>query len=74
MKPLVLWCRWHEAKLRLHGRNADEVWGELVFSNRATPFRYQLHARILTIDAGAAQKSIPLDEMGVEIADRRARQ
>jgi hypothetical protein len=66
MKPLVLWCRWHEAKLRLHGRSANEVWGELDFSNRTARFRYQIDTRTLTFWKGNTPKTIFLDDMGVE--------
>jgi len=67
MKPLVLWCRWHDAKLRLHGRSDEAVWGELVFPERTEPFRYHLARQILTVDEGPTQYTIHLDEMGVEI-------
>lgn len=71
MKPLVMWCRWYEAKLRLYGRSEEEVWGELVFPERSEPFRYDLDQRILTIAEGAQQYTIYLDEMGVEIDETK---
>lgn len=66
MKPLVLWCRWHEARLRLHGRSDTEVWGELVFAQKTEPFRFDLEAWVLTVGEGEAQERLQLDEMGVQ--------
>lgn len=65
MKPLVLWARWHDAKLRLHGRTPEEVWGELDFwkEERQFPFRFNLQKSVLTYDT----HSLHLDEAGVEI-------
>lgn len=65
MKPLVLWCRWHEAKLRLRGRNDAAVWGELVFAAETQPFLYDLHSRQLTVGEGKESRQYQLDEMGV---------
>ena len=46
MGPLVYYCRWRGAKLRLHGRDEDAVWGELITreggAERAEPFRFDL--------------------------------
>ncbi len=69
MKPLVLWCRWHEARLHLHGRDESAVWGELVYGERHEPFRYELAARRLTRGAGPGATSVVLDEMGVVLSD-----
>lgn len=66
MKPLVLWCRWHDARLRLHGRDEQAVWGELVFADRAVPFRYELQTRRLTTGRDEEATIVLLDEMGVE--------
>lgn len=65
MKPLVLWARWHDAKLRLHGRTPEEVWGELDFwkEDRQILFRFDLKQAVLTYEA----HSLHLDEAGVEI-------
>ena len=66
MKPLVLWARWHDAKLRLHGRTSAEVWGELDFwkEERQVPFRFDLAQAILAVE----NDLIHLDEAGVELS------
>jgi hypothetical protein len=64
MKPLVYWCRWHEAKLKLQGRSATAVWGYLEFGDgRSESFQFDLQQWTLTVDGRAIQ----LDEMGVEV-------
>ena len=67
MKPLVLWARWHDAKLRLHGRSPEEVWGELDFwkEERQVPFRFDLTQDTLTFD----DQVLKIDEAGVAIKD-----
>jgi hypothetical protein len=67
MKPLVLWCRWHQARLRLHGRDEEAVWGELAYNDRTERFRYELEAQRLTIGEGKSARHVGLDEMGVEV-------
>ena len=69
MKPLVLWCRWHDARLRLHGRSPEEVWGELAFADGTTPFRYHLSAQALTLDEDGTTTTLHLDEQGVEVEE-----
>jgi hypothetical protein len=66
MKPLVLWCRWHGARLRLQGRDDEAVWGELAFAGGTERFRYELGPRRLIIGEGEGQRKLQLDEMGVE--------
>ena len=67
MKPLVFWCRWHEARLRLRGREAGAVFGELAFADGMQRFHYDLQYRILTIGTGDTARQVVLDEMGVEL-------
>lgn len=67
MKPLVLYCRWQEAKLRLFGRSETAVWGELAFDDHSERFRFHLQDWVLTIGEGEEARTIKLDEMGVEI-------
>ena len=73
MKPLVYYCRWHEATLRLRGRDDTAVWGHLVYANDETKsdqaFRFDLKKRQLTLEEAAGEKIIQLDEMGVEIQE-----
>ncbi len=67
MKPLVLWARWHDAKLRFHGRTPAEVWGELNYwkEERTAPFRFDLKESKLTTE----EQTLLLDEAGVAIKD-----
>lgn len=69
MKPLVYFCRWQGAKLRLRGRDDSAVWGELVYveedGERSRPFTFQLATSQMTLDDGAEQ--FILDEMGVAV-------
>lgn len=69
MKPLVLWCRWHDATLRLHGRDEDFLWGELTFPEETQSFRYNQDTRELTIGRDEDARHVQLDEMGVEIEE-----
>ncbi|HZD11452.1 MAG TPA: hypothetical protein VE553_08930 [Candidatus Binatia bacterium] len=69
MKPLVLWCRWHDATLRLRGRDDSAVWGELAFPGDKKPFHFDLEGWQLTIGKGPDRRQLQLDEMGVEIGE-----
>lgn len=69
MKPLVLYCRWQGAKLRLRGRSETAVWGELAFEGTTEPFLFQLQASLLTLGEGDQAQTLKLDEMGVVTAD-----
>lgn len=65
MKPLVLWARWHEAKIELHGRSSEEVWGVLNYwkEARKAPFRFALKEGVLTTE----DQRLTLDEAGVVV-------
>jgi hypothetical protein len=70
MKPLVYYCRWQGAALRLRGRDAAAVWGELVFTEadgreRPQPFRYDLRAAAITLETADGPQTLRLDEMGI---------
>lgn len=71
MGPLVYYCRWQRAKLRLHGRDETAVWGHLVFTQnsqeRTQPFRYHLTAQLLTLDTDTGPQTVTLDKMGVVV-------
>jgi hypothetical protein len=73
MKPLVYYCRWHDAKLQLRGRDETAVWGQLVSSNQgaetAQTFRFNLQTWQLTLEEPDGEHTIQLDEMGVEIKE-----
>ena len=67
MGPLVHYCRWRGAKLRLHGRDEDAVWGELITrEGGAEPFRFDLLSWELWLGDGDARR-LRLDEMGVVV-------
>lgn len=70
MKPLVLWCRWHDARLRLHGRDEQFLWGELAFPDEKQPFRYNRQTQELMVGEGGEARQVQLDEMGVEIEEQ----
>jgi hypothetical protein len=72
MKPLVYYCRWHEATLRLQGRDDTAVWGQFVFDQKAgeqtQAFHFDLKTWQLTLGEGDQIEKIQLDEMGVIVA------
>lgn len=72
MGPLVYYCRWREAKLRLRGRDERSVWGQLVLSQdeggRLEPFRFDLQTWELTLGEGEATTNLQLDELGVVVS------
>lgn len=69
MKPLVYYCRWQSAKLRLRGRDKTAVWGHLVFNNDEGEttqfFRFNLQTSELTLTEESGERTIVLDEMGI---------
>lgn len=67
MRPLVYYCRWHQARLLLRGRNEQAVWGELIYPNdQKEYFYFQLKTKLLQLGEGETLRHIQLDEMGVE--------
>jgi hypothetical protein len=66
VKPLVYWCRWHDARLRLYGRDPDSVWGQLVYEDRTERFHFDLKQWVLTLGEEDAERRLQLDDMGVE--------
>jgi len=72
MKPLVYYCRWKGARLRLRGRDESAVWGELVFTaengeEESQEFRFILQTSELMLQQSEGERSILLDEMGVPL-------
>lgn len=72
MKPLVYYCRWQGALLRLQGRDDTAVWGALVFKPEDSdevlqPFHFNLLTRTLTLTQPDGKSTFQLDEMGVVI-------
>jgi hypothetical protein len=70
MRPLVNYCRWQGAVLRLRGRDDTAVWGEMVFrtpTNEETiqPFHFNLGTHQLTLYHAGGDEQLQLDEMGV---------
>ena len=69
MKPLVYYCRWQGATLRLRGRDETAVWGQLVFTSddgeeTAKPFRFELKSWKISVEEDDGEKTYQLDEMG----------
>ena len=71
MKPLVYYCRWQGASLRLRGRDETAVWGQLVFTEdgqeRVQPFHFNLKNWQITFTEPDGEKTIQLDEMGTVV-------
>lgn len=73
MRPLVYYCRWRGAKLRLRGRDNAAVWGELVYTTeksgeRVEPFRYDLERQAITLITDKGEIREVLDDMGVVVS------
>jgi hypothetical protein len=70
MKPLVYYCRWQEASLRLRGRDETAVWGHLAYKadtpdESTQEFRFELKTWRLTLQKPEGEEVIQLDEMGI---------
>jgi len=72
MKPLVYYCRWQGASLRLRGRDESAVWGQLVFvdengEEKLQDFHFNLQTSQLTLQQSTGDLLLVLDEMGVPL-------
>ena len=72
MKPLVNYCRWQGAKLRLRGRDDSAVWGQLVYIDEngaedTQDFYFDLQSSQITLAQEEGELAIRLDEMGVPL-------
>ncbi len=70
MKPLVNYCRWNGAKLRLLGRDDRFVRGQFVFvgtdgEEEIQYFQFETVTAELTIFHDTGAQAILLDDMGV---------
>ncbi|MFO7662968.1 MAG: hypothetical protein R6X18_10295 [Chloroflexota bacterium] len=69
MGPLVYYCRWRNAKLRLRGRDDQFIRGELIFikddRERAQAFRYDHQTWELWVLEEEGEVRYQLDELGV---------
>lgn len=74
MGPLVYYCRWRGAKLRLRGRAEGVTWGELITADesgeRIEEFRFDLSTWELTLDDGTGSRRLKLDELGVVVDEQ----
>jgi hypothetical protein len=73
MKPLVYYCRWQGAVLRLRGREDTAVWGHLVFTatdntEQTQEFHFNLQTRQLTLKKETGDEVLTLDEMGIVVS------
>ena len=65
-KPLILWCRWNDASLRLRGKDNINLVGELVFDDdMVEPFTFNMHTWTLTRTSGSREIVQQVDEMGI---------
>jgi hypothetical protein len=72
MKPLVYYCRWQRASLRLRGRDATAVWGQLVQTTpegieKTNDFRYLLESSEIFVDNGEGEVYHRLDGKGIPL-------
>jgi hypothetical protein len=71
MGPLVYYCRWRGAKLRLLGRDKRAVWGQLVIRDETgehqESFRFNLETWELEVGEADSLKRLQLDELGVVV-------
>jgi len=72
MKPLVYYCRWQRASLRLRGRDDTAVWGHLVFlqedgQEELREFRFNLRTSELALRQDGSEQTILLDEKGIPV-------
>ncbi len=72
MGPLVYYCRWRGAKLRLRGRDDQFVWGQLAITDeageRVESFLFNSRTWELFLGEGDSQTRLQLDELGVEVS------
>lgn len=70
MGPLVYYCRWREAKLRLRGRAEPFVWGELAFNDpdngdHTEQFQFDTVTLELFVQRADGWARLQLDVLGV---------
>jgi hypothetical protein len=67
MKPFAHWAIHRQQKIRIAGRTAGEIWGELVGPDGTVqPFRYDRDASRLTLGEDLASRVLQLDSYGFE--------
>lgn len=67
MKPLAHWAIHRQQKIRIAGRSAGEIWGQLVGPDgSAQPFRYDQRSLRLTLGEGETERVLQLDSYGFE--------
>ena len=65
-KPLILWCRWQGASLRLRGKTETTLSGELAFEDGdVEPFQFDMLTWTLTRQTEEGELVDTLDEMGI---------
>ncbi len=71
MGPLVYYCRWRGARLRLQGRDDAAVWGQLILHEdgveRVESFRFDLRTWALWLQTEEGENRLQLDELGVVV-------
>ena len=77
MKPLVYYCRWQGASLRLRGRDGTAVWGHFVYTDEEgtetmESFRFLLKEWQLTVETDTEKQVLQLDDMGTVVEELSA--
>jgi len=70
VKPLVYYCRWNGATLRLRGRDDRFIRGQLVFTSAdggevTQEFSFETATAELTIFLDTGTQKMILDDMGI---------
>jgi hypothetical protein len=67
VKALAHWAIHRQQKIRLAGRSAGEIWGQLIGPDGAQrPFRFDQRKLRLTLGEAGAQQVLQLDSYGFE--------
>ena len=67
MKSFAHWAIHRQQKIRIAGRRAGEIWGQLIGPDGAQqPFRFDQARSLLTLGDGDLQQVYQLDAYGFE--------
>ena len=67
MKPFAYWAIHRQQKIRIAGRSAGEIWGQVVGLDGSTQtFRYDQRSLRLTLGEADARRVLQLDGYGFE--------
>ena len=67
MKGFAHWAIHRQQKIRIAGRSAGEIWGQVIGPDGTQrPFRYDQNSLRLTLGEAGAQQVLQLDAYGFE--------